>query len=67
MLGLGKTPSNKENGAMDRILQSDAAAKLPLKELIDELEMFLEPLSATLPEKRLRQVGRLAVRGIIGA
>jgi hypothetical protein len=67
MLGLGKTPSNKENGAMDRILQSDAAANLPLKELTDELEMFLEPLSAKLPEKRLRQVGSLAVRGIIGA
>lgn len=52
---------------MDRILRSDAAANLPFRELTDELDTFLEPLSAKLPEKRLREVGRLAVQGIIGA
>lgn len=52
---------------MDKILQSDAVAKLPMRELTEELDAFLEPLGARLPEKRLRDVGDLAVQGIIGA
>jgi hypothetical protein len=52
---------------MDKILQGDAAANLPVKELTEELHAFLEPLSVQLPEKRLRKVGDLAVQGAIGA
>ena len=52
---------------MHRILQSEAAAKLPVDELIEELHGFVEPLTARLPEKRLRDVGVLAVQGILGA
>lgn len=52
---------------MDTILQSGAIDNLPVVELIDELSAFLEPLSIHLPEKQLRVVVELAVRGIIGA
>ena len=52
---------------MDTILQSGAIDNLPVAELTDELRVFLEPVSIHLPEKRLREVGELAVRGIIGA
>jgi hypothetical protein len=52
---------------MDKTLQSDAAAKVPVRELTRELHTFLEPVAARLPEKRLREVGDLAVQGIIGA
>ena len=52
---------------MDKILQSNAAANLPVQELTEELHAFLEPVALQLPEKRLREVGDLAVRGIIGA
>jgi hypothetical protein len=52
---------------MDKILQSDAAANLPVQELTEELHAFLGPVALQLPEKRLREVGDLAVQGIIGA
>ena len=53
---------------MKRILQkSRAIDNLPVAELMDELTAFLEPVLVHLPEKRLREVGKLAVRGIIGA
>ena len=51
---------------MDTILQNRAIANLPIAELTEALSMFLEPVSMHLPEKRLREVGNLAVRGIIG-
>lgn len=52
---------------MDRILQSDAIAKLPVSELNAALETFLEPVLIHLPEKRLQEVGKLIVQGILGS
>lgn len=51
---------------MDTILQSDAIDNLPVAELMDALNAYLEPVSMHLPEKRLREVGKLAVQGVIG-
>lgn len=51
---------------MDRILRSGAVDNLPVKELKETLRVFLEPVLAQLPEKRLREVGELVVQGIIG-
>jgi hypothetical protein len=51
---------------MDTIQQSGAIDNLPVKELMDTLGVFLEPVLVHLPEKRLREVGRLTVQGIIG-
>lgn len=51
---------------MDTILQSGAIDNLPVVELMDALSAFLEPVSMQLPEKRLREVGKLAVQGVIG-
>jgi hypothetical protein len=50
---------------MDRILQNDTVANLPATELEEALGAFLEPLLMHLPEKRVREVGKLAVQGII--
>lgn len=50
---------------MARILQNDAIDKLPVAELSATLGQFLEPSLIHLPEKRLRQVGKLAVQGIL--
>jgi hypothetical protein len=52
---------------MEKILQNRAIVNLPVAELTDALNTFLEPVSMHLPEKRLREVGNLAVQGIIGA
>ena len=52
---------------MDSILQSDAIDKLPVKELSTALEVFLEPVLVHLPEKRLQDVGKLIVQGILGS
>jgi len=51
---------------MDTILHNDAMGKLPVSELSDSLSEFLAPVMKQLPEKRLREVGKLAVQGIIG-
>jgi hypothetical protein len=59
-------PTTAEDGAMDSILQNEAIDNLPVSELLETLEAFLEPVLAQLPEKRLREVGQLAVQGVIG-
>ena len=41
--------------------------KLPVVELEKSLDVFLGPMMAVLPDKRLQQVVPLAVRGIIGS
>jgi hypothetical protein len=51
---------------MDTILQKGAIDKLPATELTTTLETFLGPVLMQLPEKRLREVAKLAVQGIIG-
>jgi hypothetical protein len=51
---------------MDTILQNRRIGNLPVGEITVGLEMFLKPVLAQLPEKRLREVGKLAVQGIIG-
>jgi hypothetical protein len=56
-----------EDRAMDRILQSDAIAELPVSALSTELEAFLKPVLIHLPEERLREAGRLIVQGILGS
>ena len=42
-------------------------ANLPAEELMTSLQQFMVPVWAQLPEKRLRQVSALAVRGILAA
>jgi hypothetical protein len=51
---------------MNTILQNSAIDKLPMKELTTTLDGFMEPVLANLPEKRLREVSKLAVQGVIG-
>ena len=51
---------------MNTILQNSAIDKLPMKELTATLDAFMEPVSTNLPEKRLREVAKLAVQGVIG-
>lgn len=51
---------------MDMILQNPAIANLPVAELESALSAFLEPVLLHLPEKRLQEVGKLAVQGVIG-
>ena len=51
---------------MDTILQNSAIDKLPAEELEATLNAFIEPVLTHLPEKRLREVAKLAVRGVIG-
>jgi hypothetical protein len=51
---------------MNTILQNDAIDELPTAELSTTLDAFLEPVLVHLPEKRLREVGRLAVQGVLG-
>jgi len=55
-----------EGGGMNTILQNGAIGNLPVTELTDALGAFLEPVLMHLPEKRLREVGKLTVQGIIG-
>lgn len=50
---------------MNTILQVSAIDNLPVVELTDVLDTFLTPVLRHLPEKRLREVGKLAVRGIL--
>jgi hypothetical protein len=52
---------------MTSILQNEVVDKLPVAELQTELDRFLGPLFAQLPEKRLRAVGELAVQGILSS
>jgi hypothetical protein len=52
---------------MGSILQNDAIDKLPVSELNTTLETFLEPVLTNLPEKRLQDVGKLVVQGILGS
>jgi len=54
-----------EGGGMSRIPQISGIGNLPVAELTDALSDFLEPAVRHLPEKRLREVAKLAVRGII--
>lgn len=42
-------------------------AKIPVVQLEAEIEKFVEPVTKRLPEKRLKKVISLAVRGISGA
>ena len=51
---------------MASILQNGALDKLPMAELSATLDLFLEPVLKHLPEKRLREVGKLAVQGVLG-
>lgn len=44
---------------------SKILSKLPVEEMEQTLEAFVRPLSDLLPEKRLRRVVSLAVRGIL--
>ncbi len=51
---------------MITILQNSAIDKLPMEELAATLDGFMEPVLTHLPEKRLREVAKLAVQGVIG-
>jgi hypothetical protein len=52
---------------MSTITQNELLAKIPLVQLEAEIEPFVEPVSKRLPDKRLKQVVSLAVRGISAA
>jgi hypothetical protein len=50
---------------MFSISDNPALANLPAEELMTSLTEFLAPVLVRLPEARLRQVGVLAVRGVL--
>ena len=52
---------------MCTIAQKEMLAKIPVAQLEAEIEQFVEPITRRLPEKRLKKVVPLAVRGISGA
>ena len=52
---------------MDTIADGGAIANLPVTELAEELEAFLEPVAAELPDARLRRVLVQAVQEIVGS
>jgi hypothetical protein len=52
---------------MNSILQNPIVGNLPGDELTEQLEAFLQPVLAHLPEKRLCDVAQVAVRGIVAA
>jgi len=52
---------------MNSILHNGAIDNLPVAELRAEMDEFLQPILGCLPEKRLRAVANLAVRGILGS
>jgi hypothetical protein len=52
---------------MCSIREKGPLANLPTEELMTSLQELLAPVSAHLPEARLRAVGVLAVRGILAA
>jgi len=52
---------------MSTITQNEMLAKIPVVQLEAEIEKFVEPVTKRLPEKRLKKVISLAVRGISGA
>ena len=51
---------------MNMIFRRGEVGKLAVAELTNGLSAFLEPVLMHLPEKRLREVGNLAVQGVIG-
>ena len=51
---------------MDTILPYRAIVNLPATEIESVLSTFLVPVLLHLPEKRLREVGKLAMQGVIG-
>jgi hypothetical protein len=66
MLGSVNNQPTAEGGEMKTILQNSAIDKLPMKELTATLDAFMEPVLTNLPGKRLREVAKLAVQGVIG-
>ena len=48
------------------VRQSFGIDDLPVAEINDELEKFLKPVLMQSPEKRLREVGKPAVQGLLG-
>lgn len=52
---------------MSTITQNELFAKIPLAQLERAIEQFVEPVSRQLPDKRLKRVISLAVRGISAA
>jgi hypothetical protein len=52
---------------MMRLTDRAVIGKLPVGELEEALNGFLEPVTSRLPEKRLRRVSELAVQGILAA
>lgn len=66
MIGSVNNQTTAEGGGMDTILQNSAIDKLPMKELTATLDAFMGPVLTNLPEKRLREVAKLAVQGVIG-
>jgi hypothetical protein len=51
---------------MNTILQNSVIDKLPMEELEVTLNTVIEPVLIHLPERRLREVAKLAVQGVIG-
>lgn len=56
-----------EDRAVNSLMEKGLLDKLPTAELKGELKAFLEPMTVLLPEKRLQEVGELAVQGILAA
>lgn len=52
---------------MPTIAQANPIAKLPVTELNDSLQAFLEPVTQLLPDARLRVVAELITRGMVAS
>ena len=52
---------------MPTIAQASPIAKLPVTELNDSLQAFLEPVTELLPDARLSAVAELITRGLVAS
>jgi len=52
---------------MSKIIQNSLCAKMPLSQLQDSLQTFLEPVTARLPDVRLQRVAYLLLQGLLTA
>lgn len=52
---------------MSKIIQNSLYDKMPLSQLQDSLQTFLEPVTARLPDVRLQRVAHLLLQGLLTA
>jgi hypothetical protein len=67
MIGFEQETNALGGGAMCRVAGVDAVGNLPFNDLVLAQHRFLQPMLVRLPEKRLRKVAVLAIRGILAS